>query len=113
MIYKPQHPNAKKDGYVYHHRYVVSEFLGRPLKTTEHIHHKNGDGHDNNLENLQIVTSRKEHKIAHNPLWANPNHRKEYKRSYREKHREEINQYMRKYRKEWRAKRRLLGFPPS
>lgn len=37
------------------HRVVMERHLGRPLLPTEHVHHKNSDGHDNRIENLEIV----------------------------------------------------------
>lgn len=32
------HPMADKYGVIYEHRYVMSEYLGRLLKSDEHIH---------------------------------------------------------------------------
>ena len=49
------------------HRRIVEEFIGRPLKPEEHIHHKNGDKMDNRIENLQIV-SNSEHGKLHAQL---------------------------------------------
>jgi len=45
-------------------RRIIEKFIGRKLKRTEIIHHKNGIKNDNSIENLQIVT-RKEHNDIH------------------------------------------------
>ena len=51
------HPccNDKK-GRMFEHRYVMYNYLRRPLKPKECIHHKNGIRHDNRIENLELCT---------------------------------------------------------
>lgn len=70
MIYKPEHPFARhgKGQYIYEHRLVMEEKLGRyldPLK--EIIHHINGIPTDNRIENL-VLTTRKEHMKNHKDI---------------------------------------------
>jgi HNH endonuclease len=37
------------------HRQVMEEHLGRLLQPNEHVYHLNGDGRDNNIENLVVI----------------------------------------------------------
>ena len=66
-IYSPEHPYADGAGYVYEHRIVMEECLGRVLLPTEVVHHINGDSTDNRIENLMRFDSHSEHHTFH---WA-------------------------------------------
>ena len=48
------HPNARANGDILEHRLVMSQHIGRPLYEHENIHHINGDGFDNRIENLEL-----------------------------------------------------------
>ncbi|MFW5794345.1 MAG: HNH endonuclease [Bacillota bacterium] len=53
-IYKPNHPNCGKDGWMYYHIYLYSQYLGRAIKREENVFHKNGLTEDNRIENLEL-----------------------------------------------------------
>lgn len=52
--YDPSSDHSMKGGWVYEHRFVMGELLGRPLTVDESVHHKNGDRTDNRPENLEL-----------------------------------------------------------
>lgn len=54
-----------KKKFVYQHRRVMAEDLNRKLSKFEIVHHKNHDGYDNRIENLEILDRREHAKIHH------------------------------------------------
>jgi hypothetical protein len=54
------------------HRVVMEKILGKKLKTSEHVHHLNGDTLDNHPSNLRLVSNSAHFHIHHAPLesWA-------------------------------------------
>jgi endogenous inhibitor of DNA gyrase (YacG/DUF329 family) len=57
-IYEPGHPRATKAGWIFEHRWVVEQALGRYLDRDEHVHHINHVRIDNRPENLQLLSHR-------------------------------------------------------
>lgn len=64
VVYCPGHPHAWSSGYVYSHRVLVEQKLGRVLDVYEHVHHKDGNRLNNKLSNLELLT-KSEHAKKH------------------------------------------------
>lgn len=55
----------KANKWVLEHRFVMSEFIGREIKNNEHVHHKDGNRKNNNVDNLEIITRTQHGKLHH------------------------------------------------
>lgn len=65
IVYLPKHPNANKTGgWVYYHRLVMENRLKRYLEKDEHVHHKDENKLNNNIDNLELLSS-SEHSRLH------------------------------------------------
>ena len=67
LIYKPDHPNARKK-YVLEHRLIVEKQIGRYLEDNESVHHINMLKDDNRIENLILCENNIEHHLMHGSL---------------------------------------------
>lgn len=67
-IWKPDHPSADKQGYVYEHTLVMEQKIGRvPVKGKESVHHVDGDKQNNHPDNLYLCTH-KSHVAVHRQI---------------------------------------------
>lgn len=61
MIKKPDHPFCDSQGYIYEHRLIMEEFLGRYLDPKEVVHHKDKNKLNNSINNLQLFSNNSDH----------------------------------------------------
>ena len=54
---------ARKDGYVVEYRLIMAKHLGRSLTREECVHHIDHNPENNDINNLMLFSSNKEHKI--------------------------------------------------
>ena len=81
LVYSPNHPSCDEGKYVYQHRLVMEQHLGRCLTTQEVVHHINEKRDDNRLCNLQLTSQSKhakQHSTKHN-LWKAEDYNRLYK----------------------------------
>jgi hypothetical protein len=64
-IYTPNHPFCTSQGYVLEHRLVMEKHIGRYLDPEEVVHHVDGNRLNSRIDNLQLMSSRKEHNVYH------------------------------------------------
>ena len=57
------------------HRFVMSQYLGRPLLHGEIVHHLNGDKTDNRINNLELIESIAAHNVRHLRTFRNDNYK--------------------------------------
>lgn len=60
-----EHHLADVRGYVYEHRLVAEQVIGRPLAEGEIVHHKDENKQNNSPENLEVVMGNAEHLLRH------------------------------------------------
>jgi len=67
-IYKPEHPNAKKAGYILNSRLEMEKKLGRLLTPEEIVHHIDGNKLNNKIDNLYLFNNQAEHARHHGKM---------------------------------------------
>ena len=65
LLWMPEHHLADARGYVYEHRIVAENKIGRRLERGEIVHHIDGNKQNNAPENIEIVHSIAHHRRQH------------------------------------------------
>lgn len=89
QLYMPNHPNAIEGRYVYEHRFVMEQQIGRFLETNEHVHHINGNKADNRVKNLQLLSNSEHHRL-HGKKKGKEIHRIMIEGKLKKKHKDQI-----------------------
>lgn len=66
LIRKPEHPRCDRHGYVREHILVMEQHLGRYLTKSEVVHHIDHNKQNNNINNLHLYSTNRQHLIEHN-----------------------------------------------
>ena len=66
----PEHPRARKNGYVFEHLIVAEQHYGE-ITEDYVIHHINGNKQDNRIENLMVLTQKEHVEIIPNLVKEN------------------------------------------
>ena len=65
VVFLPDHPYANVSGYVYEHRFVMEQAIGRYLRPEEVVHHDNKIKTDNAIGNLRRFSNQSAHSAFH------------------------------------------------
>lgn len=65
LEYRPDHPHAQRDGFVYQHRLVMESMIGRLLLPEEVVHHIDGNEANNDPTNLELFADNRSHMQHH------------------------------------------------
>lgn len=83
MVYIPEHPSAYTSdnwrGWVYEHRVVAEQSLGRLLNDDEVVHHLDCNRNNNSPENLIVLANQAMHIRLHHWIDAGANIHESYK----------------------------------
>lgn len=65
LVLKPNHSNARKNGYILRYRLVMSQIIGRPLFAKEVVHHIDGNYANDDPNNLMLFPTESAHARFH------------------------------------------------
>ena len=65
VVYLPDHPHSRQNGYVYEHILVAEKKYGRPLLKDEVVHHIDGNKLNNSPDNLMLFENNAAHTRYH------------------------------------------------